>query len=200
MKLGDSEKIVLAILKKYPKINEKQLNDIFIIITKKKGRIDTITHSLKIKGLMSNGKNFLVDKHAIKNIDLPKINISNEYVKILKEMDEIKLGKLGKSIIYILEKTEKSSLQFLSAFFQKPPKNIYAILQRLEEKNMLISYNSRIRRVNSAGRKYHPKYYVLTEHGKLWLEINENRIENKEQIDLLLKEPEEKIQEYNLKV
>ncbi|AFS82985.1 hypothetical protein [Candidatus Nitrosopumilus sediminis] len=200
MKLGDSEKTVLAILKKYPKINDKQLNDIFTIITKKKGRIDTITHSLKIKGLMSNSKDFSVEKHAIKNIDLPKINISKEYVKILKEMDEIKLGKLGKSIIYVLGKTEKSSLQFLSTFFQKPPKNIYAILQRLEEKNMLISYHSRIKRVNSSGRKYHPKYCVLTDHGKLWLEINENRIENRDQIDLLLKEPEEKIQEYNLKV
>lgn len=200
MKLGDSEKIVLAILKKYPKINEKQLNDIFTIITKKKGRIDTIIHSLKIKGLMSNGKNFSVDKHAIENIGLPEISISKEHVKILKEMDEIKLGNIGKSIIYVLEKTEKSSLQFLSAFFQKPPKNIYAILQRLEEKNILISYHSRIKRVNSSGRKYHPKYYVLTDHGKLWLEINENRIKNNDQIDMLLKEPEEKIQEYNLKI
>ena len=65
---------------------------------------------------------------------------------------------------------------------------------------MLISYNSRIKRLNSAGKKYHPKYYILTDQGKLWLEINESMIENKDQIDTLLKEPEEKIHEYNLKI
>jgi len=200
MKLGINERIVLAILKKYTKINEKQLGWLFSIICKKKGRIDHIIHSLKIKGLIVNEKNFSLDKQTIKNIDLPEININKELVNNLKHIDDIKLGKLGKSIIYVLEKTEKSSLQFLSVFFQKPTKNIYAILQRLEEKNIVISYNSRIKRLNSTGKKYHPKYYILTDHGKLWLEINENIIENKDQIDTLLKEPEEKIQEYNLKI
>jgi DNA-binding PadR family transcriptional regulator len=200
MKIGNNEKIVLGILKKFPKIDEKQLGVLFTIISKKKGRIDTITHSLKIKGLMTNTRDFSIDKQAIKGLDLPEISISKEQVRELKRFDGIKLGKLGKSIIYLLEKTEKSSLQFLSTFFQKPTKNIYAIMQRLEEKNIVISYNSRIRRLNSAGRRYYPKYYTLTDNGKLWLEINENKITNKDEINLLLKEPEEKIQEYNLKL
>ncbi|QLH07295.1 hypothetical protein [Nitrosopumilus ureiphilus] len=200
MKLGNNEKIVLAILKKYPNIDEKQLGGLFSIVSKKSGRIDTITHSLKIKGFMTDSDYFSVNKQVIKNIDLPEIIINKEQVRDLKHIDEIKLGKLGKSIIYILERTEKSSLQFLSTFFQKPTKNIYAIMQRLDEKNIVISYNSRIRRFNSAGRKYHPKYYILTDIGKLWLEINENRIENKDQIDTLLRKPEEEIQEYNLKI
>jgi len=199
MKLGDNEKIVLAILKKYPKINEKQLDSIFSIVSQKKGRIDTIKHSLKIKGLITGTNNLSIDRQAIKNINLPEIIISKEHVRDLKYIDVIKLGELGKSIIYVLEKTEKASLQFLSLFFQKPTKNIYAILQRLEERNMVISYNSRILRRNSVGRRYYPKYYVLTDYGKLWLEINENRIKNRDQIDMLLKEPEGKIQEYNLK-
>mgnify|MGYP002632101348 CR=1 FL=1 len=200
MKLGNNEKIVLSILKKYSDINEKQLDGLFSIVSKKKGRMDTIIHSLKIKGLMRDVKDFSIDKQATKNIDLLEINIRKEQIRDLKHIEDVKLGNLGKSIIYVLEKTEKSSLQFLSMFFQKPTKNIYAILQRLEKKNMLISYNSRIRRLNSAGKKYHPKYYILTDQGKLWLEINENRIKNKDQIDMLLKKPEEKIQEYNLKV
>ncbi len=200
MKLGNNERIVLAILKKYPNINEKQLGGVFSIISKKSGRIDTITHSLKIKGFMKDGERLSLHKQSLKDMDLPEIPINKEQVRNLKHMDEVKLGKIGKSIIYILKKTEKSSLQFLSAFFQKPTKNIYAIVQRLEEKNIVLSYNSRIRRLNSAGRKYHPKYYVLTDIGKLWLEINENRIENKNQLDTLLRKPEEEIQEYNLKI
>ena len=200
MKLGNSERLVLAILKKYPKINKKQLDSIFTIISNKKGRLDTILHSLEIKGFITDTANFSINKQVIKNIDLPEIDINKEYVKDLNHIEEIKLGKLGKSIIYVLKKTEKSSLQFLSTFFQKPTKNIYAIMQRLEEKNMILSYNSRIRRLNSAGRRYYPKYYILTDNGKLWLDINENRIQNKEKIDMLLKEPEEKIQEYSLKL
>lgn len=198
MRLGNNEKITLAILKKYPRINEKQLNALFVFVTGKKGRVDTITHSLKIKGLMTD--NFVVDKNAIKNIGLPTIEISHKLVGDLKHVDDIKLGKLAKSILYVLEKTEKSSLQFLSMFFQQPTKNIYAIVQRLEEKNMILSYNSRIRRFNSAGRRYYPKYYVLTDNGKLWLTVNEHLIVNKDEIDMLLQEPEEQIQEYSLKL
>lgn len=200
MKLGNNEKIVLAILKKYSNVDEKQLGGLFSIISKKTGRMDTIIHSLKIKGFLTDSENFCVDKQMIKNLDLPKIFINPEQVKDLKHIEGVKLGKLGKSIIYVLDKIEKASLQFLSTFFHTSSKNVYAIMQRLEEKNIVISYNSRIRRLNSSGKKYHPKYYILTDIGKLWLEINENKIENKKSIDILLRKPEERIQEHNLKL
>lgn len=197
MKLGNNEKTVLAILNNHRNLTERQLHTIFRSVTKKEGRIDTITHSLRLKGFITN--DYSIDKSMIKNIDLPKISLESEFIKELEVLDDVKLGSLGKSIIYVLHKTEKSSLQFLSTFFAKPSKNIYAILQRLEERGMVNSYNSRLRRVNSAGRRYHPKYYVLTDHGNVWMEINIDKIKDKDKIDRLLEEPEKQIQNFNLK-
>ncbi|MDO8509826.1 MAG: hypothetical protein Q7S24_01655, partial [bacterium] len=54
-------------------------------------------------------------------------------------------------------------------FFKESVKNIYAILQRLEEKNFVTSYHSRIRHVDVNGRKYNPKYYLLADLGKTWM-------------------------------
>lgn len=200
MRLGNNEKIVIAIIRQYPKINKKQLDVLFHATTKKKGRIDMIIHSLKIKGVILNANNYSVDLEAIEEIILPEIDIGKKTVQDIKHLDTIKIGHLGKSLLYTIGRTEKSSLQFLSVFFQKPSKNIYAILQRLEEREMVFSFNSRIRRTNSVGRRYHPKYYTLTEQGKLWLSINDNWIQNKERIDELLKKPEDKIEEYDLRL
>ncbi len=131
---------------------------------------------------------------------LPEISLEKDIIQDLESLEDVKIGQIGKSIIYTLEKTDKASLQFLSSFFKKPTRNIYAILQRLEEKDMVTSYNATIRRINSAGRRYHPKYYVLTKHGKAWLESNIDSIKNKKQIDYSLKKTEEQIQEYSLRI
>ena len=200
MRIGNNEKIILAILKNHNDLTEKQLNAAFKIIAKKSGRIDTIMHSLRIKGFITSAKDYSVDHTAIQNITLPEISLEKKQIQELESLEDVKLGQLGKSMIYTLEKTGKASLQFLSSFFKKPTRNIYAILQRLEEKDLVASYNATIRRINSAGRRYHPKYYILTKHGKAWLESNMDSIKNKKQIDKSLKKTEEQIQEYSLKL
>lgn len=199
MRLGNNEKIILAILKNHQDLTEKQLNAAFKNITKKNGRIDTIIHSLRIKGFITSSEDYLIDENAIQDITLPEISVEKRLIQDLQSLEDVRLGQLGKSIIYTLEKTDKASLQFLSSFFKKPTRNVYAILQRLEEKDMVASYNATIRRINSAGRRYHPKYYVLTKHGKTWLESNIASIKNKMQIDHSLKKTEGQIQEYSLK-
>lgn len=200
MRLGNNEKTILAILKNHNDLTEKQLNIAFKIITKKNGRIDTILHSLRVKGFISDSEDYSVDLNILQDITLPEISLDRKLIQELESLDDVKIGRLGKSIIYTLEKTDKASLQFLSTFFKKPTRNIYAILQRLEEKGMLVSYNATIRRVNSAGRRYHPKYYVLTKQGKGWLESNIEDIKDKKQIDTALKKTEEQIQEYSLRI
>lgn len=173
MRIGNNEKIVLSLMKKYKKYGEKELHILFLYATQKKARVDVILHSLRIKGIL-NKKNKL-DFSSIDNIELPHIMIPKEILEHLEYLTHtIKIGKLAKSILYVLLKTEKCSLQFISLLFKESTKNTYAILQRLEEKNFVTSYHSRIRHVDVNGRKYNPKYYLLTDLGKTWLLVYGN--------------------------
>ena len=173
MRIGNNEKIVLSLMKKYKKYGEKELHILFLYATQKKARVDVILHSLRIKGIL-NKKNKL-DFSSIDNIELPHIMIPKEILEHLEYLTHtIKIGKLAKSILYVLLKTEKCSLQFISLLFKESTKNTYAILQRLEEKNFVTSYHSRIRHVDVNGRKYSPKYYLLTDLGKTWLLVYGN--------------------------
>lgn len=174
MRIGDNEKIILSLMKKYKKYNERELHLLFLSATQKKARVDVILHSLRVKGILNNNIN-KPDFSIIDNIELQDIMIPKEVLENLEHLvHPIKMGNLAKSILYLILKTEKCSLQFLSMFFKESTNNTYAILQRLEEKNFVTSYHSRIRHVDANGRKYNPKYYILTELGKTWLLVHRN--------------------------
>ncbi|MBS3923166.1 MAG: hypothetical protein KGZ37_08490 [Nitrosarchaeum sp.] len=173
MRIGNNEKIVLSLMKKYKKYDEKELHILFLYATQKKARVDIILHSLRIKGIL-NKKN-KPDFFLIEDIELPSTSIPKEVLDNLGRLTHtIKIGSLAKSVLYVLLKTEKCSLQLISMLFKEPVKNIYSILQRLEEKNFVISYHSRIKHVDGNGRKYNPKYYLLTDLGKTWLLVYGN--------------------------
>lgn len=173
MRIGNNEKTIISLMKKYKKYDEKELYILFLYATQKKARVDVILHSLRIKGIL-NKKN-KPDFSFIDNIGLQHIVIPKEILEHLEYLTHtIKIGKLAKSILYVLLKTEKCSLQFISLLFKESTKNTYAILQRLEEKNFVTSYHSRIRHVDTNGRKYNPKYYLLTDLGKTWLLVYGN--------------------------
>lgn len=170
MRLGENERIILSLQKKYPELTNKESQFLFTFLTHKKTRIDLIIHSLKIKGFLKKDGSLI--KSSVNNLDLPDVNIQRNILENIRHLDDsIKLGNLAKSILYVISKTEKCSLQFLNAFFNKPVKNVYAILQRLEQKRMVFSFNSRIKHVDAKGRRYNPKYYVITDLGRTWLEI-----------------------------
>lgn len=174
MRIGNNEKIILSLMKKYKKYDEKELHILFLYATQKKARVDVILHSLRIKGIL-NKKN-KPDFSFIDDTELPNTVIPKEILDNLEHLTHtIKIGNLAKSILYVLLKTEKCSLQFISLFFKESVKNIYAILQRLEEKNFVTSYHSRIRHVDVNGRKYNPKYYLLTDLGKTWMLVYGNK-------------------------
>ena len=140
MKLGNNEAIVLSLMKNYPNLDENGLELAFRSLTNKKVRIDSILQSFKIKGIINEKTKKLVLDHY--DVNIPNVKLDERIVKNLPLFDDvIKIGKLGKSIMYLLNKTRKASLQFISTFFEKPPRNIYAILQRLEEKNFVLSYS-----------------------------------------------------------
>ncbi len=173
MRIGNNEKIILSLMKKYKKYDEKELHILFMCATHKKARVDVILHSLRVKGILNkkNKPDFsFIDKDAI----MPSMMIPKEILENLEHLTPIKIGTLAKSILYVLLKTEKCSLQFISILFKEPIKNIYAILQRLEEKNFVTSYHSRIKHADVNGRKYNPKYYLLTDLGKTWMLVYGN--------------------------
>ena len=169
MRIGNNEKIILSLMKKYKKYDEKELHILFLYATQKKARVDIILHSLRIKGILNKKTNrpdfSFIDEDTL----LPDTVIPKEILDNLENLTPTKMGNLAKSILYVLLKTEKCSLQFISMLFKESVKNTYAILQRLEEKNFVTSYHSRIKHVDVNGRKYNPKYYLLTDLGKTWL-------------------------------
>ncbi|MFB5608749.1 MAG: hypothetical protein ACE5Q5_00810 [Nitrosarchaeum sp.] len=175
MRIGNNEKIILSLMKKYKKYDEKELHILFLYATQKKARVDVIFHSMKVKGIIHEKTNKPYFS-LLEGIELPNTIIPREILENLENlMPIIKMGNLAKSVLYVLFKTEKCSLQFISLFFKESVKNIYAIMQRLEEKNFVTSYHSRIKHVDVNGRKYNPKYYLLTDLGKIWLLVSDKK-------------------------
>lgn len=184
MRIGDNEKIVLSLLKKYPKLDKTALQLLFLVITGRKARIDSILFSLKVKGILDEETGDVVDPV---DIDHGLSAIDADIVANIESLSEpMKFGKLAKSVLYVLSKTEKSSIQFLSMFFNERENNIYAILKRLEEKNLIASYVSRIKHQNKSGRRFSPKYYVITDFGRLWIRTHfEDKTSMQKMDDLL---------------
>lgn len=166
MRIGNDEKIIFSLLKKYPQLSDTNLQVLFTILTNKKRDTSKITQSLRIKNLIDD-KRIPINNSATDVLVL-EVKIDKEIIDNLQNLDEfIKLGKTAKSILYILSKIKKSSLQFLSEFLGKSARNTYAIMKRLEEKNLVYSYNSKIYHLNTRGRRFSPKYYVITDLGKI---------------------------------
>ena len=60
MRIGNNEKIILSLMKKYKKYDEKELHILFLYATQKKARVDIILHSLRIKGILNKKKTNLI--------------------------------------------------------------------------------------------------------------------------------------------
>ncbi len=191
MRIGNDEKIVFSLLKKYPYLNDANLQMLFAIITNKKRDTSKIMQSLRIKDLIDE-KNKPTQSSTTNDLTL-EIKIDKEILDNLQNLDEfIKLGKTAKSILYILSKIKKSSLQFLTEFLDESARNTYAILQRLEEKSLVYSYNSKIYHLNTRGRRFSPKYYVITDLGKVVARIKTDKV-NHDQLDKLLQSTQNEI-------
>ncbi|CDI05659.1 hypothetical protein [Candidatus Nitrosotenuis uzonensis] len=185
MRIGNNELVIIALLQKYPRLNESEIQYLFTSVTGKKIRVKKILQSLRIKDVVD--KNFNLDLAAVEKYSLPEINIESETLLNLQQIDEnFKMGSDAKATLYILSKINKASLQFLANFFHKPIPNTYAILERLEEKNLVYGYHSRIKHVNSMGKGFRPKYYTITDLGRTICKIKADDSINKSEIDQML--------------
>lgn len=193
MKIGNDEKLVFSLLKKYPQLTPVQLHVIFTMIANKKRDMNRLLLSLRIKGLLDS-KNKPAKNPTIGERDLMvEIDLDRETLEGLQNLDDlIKIGNTAKSILYILSKIKKSSLQFLSEFFDESTRSIYAVLQRLEQKNLVYSYNSKIHHLNTRGRRFSPKYYVITDLGKIIAKTKTTTI-NHDHLDKLLEKTQGEI-------
>jgi DNA-binding MarR family transcriptional regulator len=194
MRIGNDERIVFTLLENYPFLTKTNLQILFTLMTNKKRDTGKILQSLTIKGFLDE------NSHPIKNDSIKndymssKIQIDETTLANIKNIDEfIKLGKNAKSILYILFQIKKSSLQFLADLLGESVRNIYAILQRLEEKNLVYSYNSKIYHLNTRGRRFNPKYYVITDIGKLVAKIKMDNKIDYDKIDVLLEKTKAEI-------
>ena len=50
----------------------------------------------------------------------------------------------------------------------------------------MVSYHSGTKHVSANGRRHHPKYYLLSDLGKVWLQVYNNNKLDTENIDKVL--------------
>ncbi len=192
MRIGNDERIILSLLKKYPTLTAKNIQLLFLVMTNKKRDTSKILQSVRIKGLIDK-ENQVISKD-VQDVFVD-IQIEKEILDNLQNLEElIKLGKTAKSILFILSKIKKSSLQFLATSLNESTRNVYSILQRLEEKNLIYSYNSKIYHLNSRGRRFSPRYYVITDLGKLTARIKTDDKVDLQQIEKLLEQTQSEIE------
>jgi DNA-binding PadR family transcriptional regulator len=194
MKIGNNEKIIFSLIKKYPHLTTVNLHVLFTMLTHRKININRMFLSLRIKGLLDEKnrltKNSSIDEHDV----LVEIDIDKDILDNLQALDEfIKLGNTAKSLLYVISKVKKASLQFLVDLFDKSERSTYAVLQRLEQKNLVYSYNSKIYHLNTLGRRYSPKYYVITDVGRIMAKIKSDKIDH-ERLDRLLEKTQNEIE------
>jgi DNA-binding PadR family transcriptional regulator len=192
MRIGNDERIILSLLKKYPTLTEKNLQLLYLFLTNKKRDTAKILQSVRIKGLIDDENQVVTEDVQDVLVD---IQIEKEILDNLQNLEEfIKLGKTAKSVLFILSKIKKSSLQFLANSLNESPRNIYAIMQRLEEKHLIYSYNSKIYHLNSRGRRFNPRYYVITDLGKIIARIKTDDKVDQQPIEKLLEKTQSEIE------
>ncbi|MGH9923626.1 MAG: hypothetical protein ACRD38_12835, partial [Nitrososphaerales archaeon] len=79
----------------------------------------------------------------------------------------LRLGTKEKILLYILTKIDHAALQFLAMLTGEHTKNISAVLNRLEDNGLVYGYKNMIAFTNARGRHYRPKYYRITDLGKI---------------------------------
>lgn len=194
MRIGNDEKTVYSLLTSYPGLSRDNLQVLFTFVSNKKRDTGKIIQSLQLKGLVDKSNHTLKSKPIEDEDLLVDVKIDHEILDNIDNLSEFaKLGKPAKMILYILAQIKKSSLQFLADTLGQSTHNTYAVLQRLEEKNLVYSYNSKIYHLNTRGRRFNPKYYVITDLGKIAAKIKANNIDLR-QIDALLEKTKAEIE------
>jgi DNA-binding PadR family transcriptional regulator len=192
MRIGSDEITVFSLLSKYPHLTKANLQILFVLVTNKKRDIGKIIQSLRNKGFVDEENNPIPGRMTGKISK--EIPVDDAVLENIKNLDEfVKLGKNAKMILYVLSQIKKSSLQFLADLLDDTPRNIYAILQRLEEKNMVYSFNSKIYHLNARGRRFSPKYYVITDMGRIVAKMKIDDSLDHRKIDELLEKTKNEV-------
>jgi len=191
MKIGNDEKIVFTLLARNPGLTKTNLQLLFFFVTNKKRDTGKIIKSLKIKNLIDEKNLPLQNNPEL----LTDIKIEKEILENIASLDDlVKLGRPARSLLYALSKIKKSSLQFLADLLGESSRNTYAVLQRLEEKSLVYSYNSKIYHLNARGRRFSPKYYVITDLGRTVAKIKARNALDHKKIEAFLRRTNEEIE------
>lgn len=183
LKLTRIQLLALAIIESSLTITPQVIKIILQTETGEDIRIDRVITSLSKKGLIKTEPLKIND--SINLPTLPKISFDPDTVKNFEMVSKMKLGKSSKLFLYILSKIDHASLQFLSATAKTNQKNTFAILQRLEYWGLVSGYSSRIMHFNSYGRRYNPKFYHITNLGRLTSQLK-NKNNQFSEIDSML--------------
>jgi|GEM_PF-4666803 len=168
MKIGKVERLVLLLLKQ----NSMSTN-ILSIILRAEGYVKTVpsvrraVQTLRLKGLIDRSNKLTHDgMKYVKRMKDNVVNINTSELDV-KIIDGLKLGMKEKVLLHILTKIDHAALQFLSTIMKEPAKNVSAVLNRLEDNGLVYGYRNMIAFTDSRGRRYKPKYYRITNTGKM---------------------------------
>lgn len=201
MKLGRVEKLVLILLK-HKKMDTTTLSKFLRI----HGRFRTdrsvrrAVHSLRRKGYLDAFNRLTGEGRKLtKTINISEIDANLDIGKldaVLPLEMRIRLGIREKTFLYILSKIDRAAVQFLATVSGESPKYTSEILRKLERKEPVYGHNSVVLFTSSKGRRYRPKYYGITEYGKLLSSIVADDLKTREEsirIDRMLEEMKSKI-------
>lgn len=167
MKIGKVERLVLLVLKQ----NSISTNALSVLL-RASGRVKTApsvrraVQTLRSKGFIDHSNKLTYD--GMKYVKHMKgDNVVNTSELDVKIVDGLKLGTKEKILLYILTKIDHAALQFLSTIMSEPAKNISAVLNRLEDNGLVYGYRNMIAFTDSRGRRYRPKYYRITNTGRM---------------------------------
>lgn len=167
MKIGKVERLVLLLLKQ----SDLSTNALSLIL-RAKGHIKMATSARRAVQTLRS-KRFIDRSNKLTCIGLLYVkqmkcnegfDISEINVNIV---DRLRLGMKEKLLLHILSTIDHAALQFLSTIMKESPKNISAVLNRLEDNGLVYGYRNMIAFTDSRGRRYRPKYYRITNTGKI---------------------------------
>jgi hypothetical protein len=199
MKLGRVEKLVLILLK-HKKMDTTTLSKFLRIhgyfrtdrsvrravhSLRRKGCLDTLNR-LTGKGRKLTGTINMIDT----NLDIGKLDAMPPLNM------RMRLGIREKTFLYILSKIDRAAVQFLATVSGESPKYTSEILRKLELKELVYGHNSVVLFTNAKGKRYRPRYYGITEYGKLLSSIVADDVKTRQEamhIDRMLEEMKSKI-------
>lgn len=183
--------LLLLSRKENPNLDSARISNILRLsgYVKSSRSVSRAVASLKRKKFLDNSNRLTKEGiEFVKSNELDKVKVDRDGIKLDAIEYSIRLGAKEKKLLYILSRIDRGALQLLTLISGERSKNTSLALSRLEEKGLVYGYINKIMFTNSRGIRYRPKYYGITDLGRMVIRNSHYESKEKEQIEASLKQ------------